>query len=265
MLPYLPSEILDLVTDNLSDEPSTLKACCLVSKSWVPRTRRHLFASVLLDSDPNESTTTLDRWVETFPDPSNSPARYTRNLIIYGLDAVTAATNRAHAWVRSFNCIEKLVVDTSLWDDVDVSLVRLHGFSPTLKSLCVDRSSIPLSEVINLACSFPLLEDLAFRSSPPTVPSRDPESTPLTSPKFTGFLLLKGKMAPMIRRLLALPGGLHFSQITMGCVNFESMASLISGCSHTLESFSLDCGLSGLSRSALGTRQYLNTYYYSCL
>ncbi|KAF9789198.1 hypothetical protein BJ322DRAFT_1000595, partial [Thelephora terrestris] len=51
MLPYLPPEILDLVTDNLSDEPSTLKACCLVSKSWVPRTRKHLFASVKFNQD----------------------------------------------------------------------------------------------------------------------------------------------------------------------------------------------------------------------
>ena len=42
----LPPEILDLIIDHLHDEPATLKTCCVVSKSWVPRTRKHLFALV---------------------------------------------------------------------------------------------------------------------------------------------------------------------------------------------------------------------------
>jgi len=42
----LPPEILDLIVDHLHDEPTALKACCLVSKSWVPRTWNHLFALV---------------------------------------------------------------------------------------------------------------------------------------------------------------------------------------------------------------------------
>jgi hypothetical protein len=44
--PDLPPEILDYIIDLLHDEPETLKRCCLVSKSWVPRTRKHLFADI---------------------------------------------------------------------------------------------------------------------------------------------------------------------------------------------------------------------------
>ncbi|KAF9643160.1 hypothetical protein BDM02DRAFT_3081141, partial [Thelephora ganbajun] len=43
---HLPPEILDYIIDLLHDKPETLKQCCLVSKSWVSRTRKHLFADI---------------------------------------------------------------------------------------------------------------------------------------------------------------------------------------------------------------------------
>ena len=48
-LPF-PQEILDLIIDHLHDEPATLKTSCLVSKAWVQRARKHLFAHIVLDS-----------------------------------------------------------------------------------------------------------------------------------------------------------------------------------------------------------------------
>jgi hypothetical protein len=44
--PYLPAELLDHVVDLLHDTEDALRSCCLVSKSWIPRTRRHLFADI---------------------------------------------------------------------------------------------------------------------------------------------------------------------------------------------------------------------------
>ena len=44
--PYLPPELLDHVVDNLQVTKDALESCCLVSKSWVSRTRKHLFAHV---------------------------------------------------------------------------------------------------------------------------------------------------------------------------------------------------------------------------
>ena len=46
MSSFLPPEILDLVIDQLLDEPATFKVCCIASKSWIPRARNHLFARV---------------------------------------------------------------------------------------------------------------------------------------------------------------------------------------------------------------------------
>jgi len=77
MLRSLPPEILDLTVDHLHDEPIALKACCLVSKSWVPRTREHLFARV----EFRGTELPVERWKKNFPDPSNSPVHHTRTLL----------------------------------------------------------------------------------------------------------------------------------------------------------------------------------------
>ena len=44
--PYLLPELFDHVVDFLHDSSGTLENCCLVSKSWIPRTRKYLFAEI---------------------------------------------------------------------------------------------------------------------------------------------------------------------------------------------------------------------------
>ena len=46
--PELPPEILDYIVELLHDDKTVLKRCCVVSKSWIPRTRKHLFANIRL-------------------------------------------------------------------------------------------------------------------------------------------------------------------------------------------------------------------------
>jgi hypothetical protein len=75
--PRLPAETLDRMVDYLHDTRDALRNCCLVSKSWVPRTRRHLFADIKF-----YTTKSLQSWKNVFPDPANSPARYTKTLTV---------------------------------------------------------------------------------------------------------------------------------------------------------------------------------------
>ena len=76
--PYLPRETLDYIIDLLHDEPETLRECCLVSKSWIPHARKHLFTDIKF-----RSVIDLESWKKTFPDPSNSPAYHTRTLSVH--------------------------------------------------------------------------------------------------------------------------------------------------------------------------------------
>jgi len=224
----LPPEILDLVIDHLHDERAALKTCCVVSKSWAPRTRSHLFARVEL----NASRFHMDMWKRAFPDPSNSPAHYTSTLCVSNLQTLTITNRHVGSWIRTFRNVahlEFLYVGPA-------ALIPFYGLSPTVRSLRVAHST---AEVFDLICSFPLLEDLALVAL--SFKRRvDPWNPPPTSPKLTGSLNLRalGTVPPVARRLLDIPGGLRFSNIKVVFSDNEaqSVRDLVLTCSDTLES-----------------------------
>ena len=238
----LPPEILDLIIDCLRDEQTALEACCLVSKSWVPRIRKHLFIDITLAG----AYFTIQRWTKAFPDPSSSPGHHTRYLWISDLAAVTSP------WIRSFCHLQELRVSTLPWDDTSgAPFLKLHGLSPTLKSLRLITSTTPPSKILDLICSFPLLEDLILYYQEPESDG-DEWVAPPTSPKFTGTLHLTEDIRSVARRLLALPGGLHFANITIRCPvrHAGSAIGLVSRSSDTLESLIINYLFSSTSPPA---------------
>ena len=233
----LPPEILDHVVDHLHDEPDTLKACCVTSKSWVSRTRTHLFSRIeFLKS-------TFQSWMKAFPDPSNSPAHYTRSLTIYENCLVVATSRDSHAWIRAFHNVVHLALDNSWWSVVHGCLIPLHGLSPALRSLSITCWSISPSEALKLVCSCPSLED--FTLIPRIIVESDGWAIPSTSPKLTGTLYLltprSDGIRPFIRYLLDLPDGLRFSKISVNYLNEEAELALdlVSSCFDTLKSLCL--------------------------
>ena len=228
----LPQEILDIIVDHLQNEPITLRACCLVSNSWVSRTRRHLFARIKFDS-----VGSVKSWLEAFPDTSNSPAHYTRALQLFDYQAVKDAISDTCFWIQSFNRIAKLHVKFFSMDDGGFSLTQLYGLSSTLKSLTLFYPGLPHSQTLHFICSFPLLEDISVYSY--SYPNDDAYAwdVPPTSPNLTGFLNLNSNVNHIARGLLSLPGGLRFSKIAVSCPigDSGSREELVSMCSGTLE------------------------------
>jgi hypothetical protein len=248
----LPQEILDLIVDHLRDEPTTLKSCCVVSKSWIHRTRTHLFARVEFHAPKSH----VELWRKIFSDPSRSPVHHTRHLSICGLALVTAADADTGGWIRTFrNFVHLHLESIDFENDNQVSLVPFYGLSPTLTSLRIMSTS---SEILELICSFPLLEDLAlvFLSL-----GGDAWDTPSTSPKLTGSLELValGAIRPAARRLLSLPGGLRFAKIDTSCLkeDVKSITDLVSRCSDTLESLKICYCIPGAFSSASMSGQCL--------
>ena len=241
--------MLDLIVYHLRDESTALKTCCLVSKSWVPRSRRNLFAHVAFDA----LASPIESWMEAFPNPSNSPAHYTQTLTIRCPQIVTTVGTDVGRWVRAFHNVVHLNVytlgPTESWGND--SLVPLHGLSPALRSLHLHSPFLPSSEIFGLLCSFPLLENFASLTFGGGS-GADEWTVPLASPRLTGSLelcnIVEG-IGSIARRLLDLPNGLRFTKIAVLCFNggdFESITDLVWGCSDTLESLSVIGHLEGV-------------------
>jgi hypothetical protein len=255
MLPSLPPEILNLILDHLRDEPTALRACCVVSKPWSHQTRKHLFARV----EFHASKAHIELWKKTFPDPSKSPAHHTRSLFIYGLSVITTADGGVGGWIRSFHNLVHLHLGRLSSEDHRVSLVPFHGLSPTLRSLHLSSTS---REILDLICSFPLLEDLALVALRGGG-AADAWNTPSTSPKLTGSLSIIGGIAPAVCRLVGLPNGLNFTEISVGHPgeDVKWTTDLVSKCSDTLESFSIYCCTPGAS--PFSSYEWPIPYHYS--
>jgi hypothetical protein len=240
--PPLPADVLDHVTDHLHDKPKTLKQCCLVSKSWIPRTRKHLFADIGFCTAEN-----LQSWKETFPDPSTSPARYAKNLFVGCPEVVTTADAEVGGWITGFSRVISLRVGAPRLDGLPSSLVPFYGFSPALKSLYVGFIIVPLPQIFDLILSSPLLEDLTVVTSHGTSMPDGSGSDwvqPSTPPMLTGSLELYilGGIELAVRRLLSLPGGIHFRKLGLPSVYDEdplAITGLVEGCAHTLESLQI--------------------------
>ena len=239
--PSLPADLLDDVVDLLHDTPHALGNCCLVSKLWIPRTRKHLFAHIVF-----YTTKSLELWKETFPDPSTSPACYTKALSVGCPDAVTAADAQAGGWIKTFSHVLHLNVDRLHGDDSALLLFR--GFSPILKSLNAHFASLSPSQIFDFIFSFPLLEDLTASAfdDPDDGDGSDKLSPAIHSsslPRFTGCLELPDTGRKLIaRRLLSLPGGVHFRRLVLRSFDADDLSltmALVEGCSHTLESLNI--------------------------
>ena len=103
--PRLPPEIFDYIIDLLYDQPETLKWCCLVSKSWVPRTRKHLFREIVFEYPCDH----LEIWKSTFPDPANMPAHHTRCLtFICSVNSTITLLEEGDYWIQVFRNVAEL-------------------------------------------------------------------------------------------------------------------------------------------------------------
>ena len=255
--PYLPPELLDYIVDLLHDDLDALRKCCLVSKSWIPRTRKHLFAEIVLFTKEH-----LQSGKKTFPDPSTSPFRFARSLRVANARVIEAVGAEAGGWLRGFSQIVHLGVEArdmySGNSGTVISLTPFHGFAQTVKSLRVGSVFFPPSWIFDLILSFPLLEDLAVTNYSYSVDGGGDSSgssavvRPSNPPVFTGTLELRLRegLRPIADRLLSLPAGVDFRELDLTWLLGEDIqltTALVGECSHTLESLSVISGLRGVS------------------
>jgi len=274
-MPNLPCEILDHIVGFLHNSQTPFRNCCLVSKSWIPRARTHLFAEVRF-----RTADSLESWKKTFPRPSTSPTRYTKTLFIYRPQVVTVKDVQAGYWVNGFPRLVGLVMVGGGqqwfpcgWGD---TFALFHGISPVLKSLRVGSGLFPSSQLFDLIFSFPLLEDLSITDCyHHTVDfgkgfgELSTRARPSSSPMFSGSLELeltrRGGMEPIGHRLLPALGDMHFRKLILKSSYEEDiplMTKLVEKCSHTLKSLDITHNNSrGTSIGSAFARKYLTPFF----
>ena len=237
----LPQEVCDHIIDLSYDDAETLKRCCLVSKSWVPRTRKHHFFHVALDS------VNYRKWQKTFPDPANSPACYTLILKVDGFLKVADWGD----WIQGFSHVERLIVThPGVGNPYEpIFLLPYHRLAPSLKSLYVNMDFLPLSQTFNLIRSLPLLEDVSLRAQ--FIGNELHGQQNFTgSPALTGTLniWMLGFLGDVLRSLLDLSGGLRFREVELLCydqIDLTLVTELVVACSDTLERFDIESDIYG--------------------
>ena len=257
-IPSLPQETLDFIVDLLLDEPEALKACCLSSKLWIPRARKHLFAKIELRSKKD-----FESWKKAFPDPSNSPADHTHTISVRCAPLVSMADVRAGGLIQTFPRVVRLKLDwirdsserlsqrAATEELKRMSLTPFYGFSSTLKSLHLRLSPLPCGQIFDFVRASPLLEDLTlFGLLLPSSEGGDLHGPQIaaspTSPALTGCLDLhiRAGIGPSARQLLDLPGGLHFRKLMLSWFregDLRWVTELVVRCTNTLEYIGLEC------------------------
>ncbi|KAF9789338.1 hypothetical protein BJ322DRAFT_1105203 [Thelephora terrestris] len=224
----IPQEICDRIVNFLHDDPETLEQCCLVSKSWVLCTQKHIFAVVKFVI-PHD----LEAWKNTFPDPSNSPAHHTHTLLIYCMRGTTVADVTKGGWIQTFSSVMRFEARNVNDAVLEIFLSTFHN---TIKALHMGRSCTLLLQLVNLIYPLLVLRDLSLTScdfdpgGPLTITYSNPP--PLTE---TLGLQVSFGMTSMVHQLLDIPSGLHFRESRLISSNFACMGRLVEACSGTLE------------------------------
>ena len=227
---HVPPETCDVIIDHLHDDPDALRACSLVSKSWINRSREHLFNEIEF-----QDRSQFLLWKTYFPDPSNSPAHHAK-FLSFGRTTIKAYVG----FLESFTNLTYLQVWVDDPGGCEPGPNVSYNLLPTLTTLCVRFSAIKPSQLFALVGSFPSIKDLVVSGD--WISDYGDNFLPSTLPELTGILVLDCKHNDITGLLLRLPArALCFQKIVWGINSLRNehgvqhMINLIERCSDTLE------------------------------
>jgi len=254
VIPRIPQDIVDEILDRLAANSSfrTLRACTLVSKSWVFPCRRHLFHTALF------TARNIQRWFRLFPVPEESPAHHVRELGIWiaGQDWVPERffeytpcfTNAETVRLLGYGGVPPLRVP-SLWK-----------FPQSVTSLVVNSGVVTPVQIRDIIAQLRNLDDLSLSGSLIRVDERALVGigTVLTG-GFGGKLLLRDECADegIMNMLLEIPTGLHFTEVNIRCTGerLPSSVKLAAVCGRTLVKLSCTIIVHGILRAFSQSRR----------
>jgi len=241
--PAIPLDIVNEIADHLASDSDfrsirAIRACALVSRSWVQPFQRHHFRVISFDSR------SVDRWIKTFPVPEESPACHVRDLRVW-IEVGSRALEKCAEYTPWFTNVEKL----SLLGDGGLPLLRGSSFwrlPESVTTLAIDMGKITLVQVRGIMAQLPNLDNLILSAaeSLSRVDTRELSGIgTVLQRSFRGRLVLYNGFVDedVINMLLETPSGLRFTEVQIHCFTPERLPSavrLTEACSRTLEKLS---------------------------
>lgn len=175
-----------------------------------------------------------------FPDPTRSPARYTRELSIRWVEAIRPEDAQEGGLLWTFSRVVWLELDATSTPINNHTTSPFHAFSPSVKSLRVTGFTLVRPQVFHLILSLPLLENLCLDDYDSIEWYEPPIISSSTSPTLTGTLELTvcEGLETITPQLLDLPNGLHFRKQIFWCHYYDDLPwveELMAACSNTLK------------------------------
>jgi len=238
-VPAIPLDIVNEIADHLVGDSDFLsvRACTLVSKSWVQPYQQHLFRVI------NLTSRSADRWAKTFPVPEESPAHYVRDLRVWA-EVDGHALVMCSEYTPWFTNVERL----SLLGDL--GLPSLWGSSfwrlpRSVTSLAIDVNKITLVQVRDIMAQLPNLDTLILSvlDSLVRVDRRELKGIgTILGGSFGGRLVLYDGFIDedVVNMLSEIPSGLRFTEVQIHCFTPECLRSAIrltEACRETLVKF----------------------------
>jgi len=232
-VPRIPQEIIDEILGYLAADPyfpavDSLRSCSLVSKSWVPPCRRHLFYAVSF------SSRSMVRWLKAFPAPEESPSHHVRDLraLVGGRGRVPECFFEVTPWFTNVERVSLLELE-----GISLQAPSLWGLPPSVTSLTIKTKMFTLVEIRDLLARLPNLNDITL-SGYFSVGGVPLGIGTILRGRFGGRLrILEGPAhEDTTNMFLEIPTGLRFTEVEIRCTHklLLSTARLAEACSRTL-------------------------------
>ena len=259
--PPVPQELVERMIDLLRSDIGALQACCLVNKTWVSRSRYHLFYQVEILDD-----TQLHYWISTFPYPVSNVAGFVRHLHI----ARPRMLDVSEFSLEQFTDLEYF----SLGDIPDpttrlevAAMANILLLPTPLRSirLCLER--IRAWDISSLFQRFHSLEDLSLLCH--VICSQRGIEDTITleaSPKLRGELkiITKNDLTLFAALLESLPNGMHFTRasIAIPLEQPRTINTLLQPLAHTLTSLSIEISPRSEFNRRCGRNRYSRAFRF---
>lgn len=193
----LPIELIECIIDASRYHSSTLAACSLVCKQWLPRSRHHLFSSLDLSADWNPEPNSVTEFIKLIDTPNSTLIPYVRTVVLskrsWGMIPVQ---NILGVLARSGVRPGFLHINCPTYEPTHLPI-----FSVSLAHLTLYlHNDMPMATLVDHICAFPFLESLYIGGSARFSDSPRPTSMALP-PRFHTLVICNPVFATWVLSL----------------------------------------------------------------